>query len=492
MNAAKQDTAKTRTLRSQRLGTAPRAAEPSAEAASCRLVSLDAYRGFIMMMLAAGGFGIAQFMRMDMDSPVWTQIAGGQLPFGWSAERFRELGAFHFGHPAWGSIVQNYGVAFWDLIQPAFLLRVGVSLPFSAARRKAEGQGLLRLICHVLVRSIVLVALGVFLASRGKSGTHWVFPNVLCQIGLGYTFVCLFANRRYVVQFAVILAVLAGSWALFWLNPPSEGYAVAETSELLQVSGEEEILKDKFAPWTKNANIAARVDNWLLPQLRDPDFRASEAGAVPAYPDRLDWEPVIPVTRSWYHDWFFTDREPYVINSGGYTTLNFLPSIATMLLGAVCGRILCGGVHSSLRKLGLLLVLAGVCFSLGIACHLTICPVVKRIWTPSWVLFSGGYVIGMLALFYMLFDVLPLGFAAFPLVVVGTNSLLTYMMGQTITGWVKREIVSTHLAGAITSIFGPKAMSADWFQVITLPTAAFAVYWLFLLWLYRQKIFLRI
>jgi len=52
--------------------------------------------------------------------------------------------------------------------------------------------------------------------------------------------------------------------------------------------------------------------------------------------------------------------------------------------------------------------------------------------------------------------------------------------------------VSTHLAGAITSIFGPKAMSADWFQVITLPTAAFAVYWLFLLWLYRQKIFLRI
>jgi len=108
------------------------------------------------------------------------------------------------------------------------------------------------------------------------------------------------------------------------------------------------------------------------------------------------------------------------------------------------------------------------------------------------VLFSGGYVIAMLAVFYLLFDILPLRILAFPLVVVGTNSILTYMLGQTISGWVREQVVRVHFTGVLENVFGPRALDALWYGPITLPAATFAVYWLFLLWLYRQRIFLRI
>ncbi len=498
-----------RALRRRRLAAAgsPAAAAPAdvTAAATGRLVSLDAYRGFIMMMLAAGGFGLAAFCQLDPDYAAWTQISETLTRRGGSdaaatVQRLRELGDYHFTHPQWGSASENYGVAFWDLIQPAFMLMVGVSMPFSAARRRSSGEGLLRRVLHVLVRAVVLVVLGVFLSTRGSSGTHWVFPNVLCQIGLGYSFVCMFAGRRLLVQFAAVLVVLGGSWALFYLNPPLAGYDSAAMRAELRIEDDQEVLVEDFAAWSKNANIASRFDNWLLPQLRDPDVRIEEslqrAEAVSEEPvgfePALDLEPLIPTERHWYHNVFFTSKEPFEVNRGGYTTLNFIPSMATMLLGAICGTLLIDSSRTGWKKLGLLLVLAAGCYGLGIAADMTVCPIVKRIWTPSWVLFSGGFVIGMLALFYLLFDLLPLKFAAFPLVVVGTNSLLTYVIGQTVSGWVRQNIVVVHLSGLITSVFGPEAMAQEWYRSVTVPTAGFVVVWLFLLWLYRQRVFLRV
>lgn len=195
---------------------------------------------------------------------------------------------------------------------------------------------------------------------------------------------------------------------------------------------------------------------------------------------------------AWYRQWFFLNTEPYKPNSGGYTTLNFIPSIGTTLLGILCGQILIRIDLSKWSKLGMLLTGAAICFGLGIAAHEYACPIVKRIWTPSWVLFSGGYVIGMLALFYFLFDVLPLKLLAFPLVVVGMNSILIYMLGQTISGWMRESVVKVHLAGMIENVFGPRALDPQWYGPITLPSTVFLLYWLFLLWLYRQRIFLKL
>ncbi len=112
-----------------------------------RVTSLDAYRGLIMIVLAGGAFGLRQVASKQPDDGSWQQVA------------------FHFSHPEWTRLFGCVGVSFWDLIQPAFMFMVGVAVPFSVARRKMMGQGRWRRAVHCAWRCLVLVALGVFLAS---------------------------------------------------------------------------------------------------------------------------------------------------------------------------------------------------------------------------------------------------------------------------------------------------------------------------------------
>lgn len=516
---------------------------------SDRLVSLDAFRGFIMMMLAASGFGLLGFSRIDEASPVW-QFHDRAL--------WQQIGV-HFNHPLWVSSYDYFKVSFWDLIQPAFMFMVGAAMPFSNAKRTSLGHGLTGRGFHALTRSVALVLLGVFLSSKGHDRTFWVFPNVLCQIGLGYFFAWMLMNLQWKFQVAALILILAGYWTWFFVTPPPADYdyaAVKASSE------NKEVFEGKFAAWSKNANAAYRFDEWLLPRLRSipepsakpeaalsngrkwrlaslpfqetdeptPEGAADETDAAPeaitaegtgsegaastegipgpvgspdessalvdstagAVADAPVAAPAELAKPKWYRLWFLSNEEPYEPNGGGYTTLNFVPSIGTMLLGILCGQLLLFKEISRWAKLGILIVAAAACLGLGIAADQTICPVVKRIWTPSWVLFSGGYVIGMLALFYLLFDIAPFRLLAFPLVVVGTNSILTYMLGQTISDWMQDSFVKVHLSGVITNVFGTKALDPQWYGPITLPTTVFLLYWLFLLWLYRQKIFLKL
>ena len=144
-----------------------------------RLVSLDAYRGFIMIVLGAAGFGLYQLSQLPADAPVWNTIS---YEWAWPLE-------FNFEHSEWQSDFDMSVVSFWDLLQPAFMFMVGVAMPFSYDRRKRLGQGPVLRTFHALVRAVVLVLLGVFLSSNGASQTNWTFVNVLSQIGLG---TCLF------------------------------------------------------------------------------------------------------------------------------------------------------------------------------------------------------------------------------------------------------------------------------------------------------------
>src|SRR5439155_17482903 len=134
----------------------------------------------------------------------------------------------------------------------------------------------------------------------------------------------------------------------------------------------------------------------------------------------------------------------------GYQTLNFLPSLATMLFGLMCGELLRSARPSS-RKL-LILVAAGAAgLALGQFLNLTgICPLVKRIWTPSWALFSTGWCCLILAGLYLVVDVIGWRRWAFPLVVVGVNSLAIYCMSQLLKPWV---------AGTLRIHFGPNVFA---------------------------------
>jgi heparan-alpha-glucosaminide N-acetyltransferase len=126
------------------------------------------------------------------------------------------------------------------------------------------------------------------------------------------------------------------------------------------------------------------------------------------------------------------------------------------------------------------------------------------------VLFSGGFVIAMLALFYALFDALPLGVLAFPLVVVGTNSLLVYLMGQTLKRWTEAKVIHTHfqpliewMMGGVAKVTGlaarlpdttrpPGVVMSELFRPVIDSTAVFLVFWLVLYALYRKRIFMRL
>jgi predicted acyltransferase len=113
---------------------------------------------------------------------------------------------------------------------------------------------------------------------------------------------------------------------------------------------------------------------------------------------------------------------------------------------------------------------------------MTVCPIVKRIWTPSWAVFSAGWTFALLALFYGVIDVLGHRRWAFPLVVVGMNSIAIYCMSQLLKPWISRSL-RVHLGSSwFAGDYGPVIVS----------TSVLLVLWLFCFWMYRRRIFLRI
>jgi predicted acyltransferase len=395
-----------------------------------RLVSLDVYRGLIMAALAFTGFGLYQTAAGHLQ-------AAGPSGF-WQAVQYQ------FDHTQWD------GCSFWDLIQPSFMFMVGTAMAFSCARRRQTGQSWGRMLGHAVWRSLVLIFLGVFLMSNGSRihETNWTFVNVLTQIGLGYTFLFLLWDRPLVVQALAAVAILAGTWLLFVLWPHS-GIDLARGAPKVGVTKEwaQEHLAGIGPAWHKNANVGHDLDVRLLNLL--------------------------------------PRQEPFAFNEGGYQTLNFLPSLATMLFGLMCGELL-RAPRPARRKL-LALVVAGVAgLVVGQLLDLTgVCPVVKRIWTPAWAIFSTGWCCLILAGLYAVVDVLGYRRWAFPLVVVGMNSIAIYCMGMTLRGWTARAL-QTHLGQGVFLAWGVL------YEPLLQCTLVGLVFWLACWWMYRQKIFIRI
>ncbi len=393
------------------------ATPPAAPTLPARLVSLDAYRGFIMLAMASGGLALAQVAK--------------HLPDG----SLRDLLAYHFDHVAW------VGGGFWDMIQPSFMFMVGVAMPYSYASRHSRGDSDARIMAHVLWRALVLVLLGVFLSSNWSARTDWTFTNVLSQIGLGYAFVYLLINRGPAVQLGAAAAILVGYWLLFVMHPlpgPDFNYAAVHAGPAERFVGH-----PLFAHFDKNANFASDFDRTFL-----------------------NW---------------FPRPKPFVANEGGYTTLNFVPSMATMIFGLMAGELL-RSRYDRWRKLVALVLAGGLCLAVGVALGDTVCPIIKRIWSPSWAVYSSGWTFFMLAAFYAVIDVLGFRRWAFPLVVVGMNSIAMYCMAQLSKGWIASTL-QRHLGEGIFE--GPYGATVRAASVL-------AVMWLVCLWLYRRRVFIRI
>ena len=133
-----------------------------------------------------------------------------------------------------------------------------------------------------------------------------------------------------------------------------------------------------------------------------------------------------------------------------------------------------------------LLAAGAIGIAAGLLLHFTgICPVVKRIWTPAWTLFSGGLCFLFLAGFCWLTEVKGYRKWAFPLVVIGANSIAAYLMAHL---W-ERFILDSfriHLGAHAFAFFGTEV------EPFVRGMAVLLVYWALLYWMYRRKLFLKI
>lgn len=380
-----------------------------------------------MLAMVSGGLGLPAVAKQFPDSELWQTLK------------------FHSDHAQW------VGGGFWDMIQPAFMFMVGVALPFSYAVREARGSSYLRMLDHAIVRSILLVALGVFLTSNGRRMTDIIFPNVLCQIGLGYTFLFLLWKQKPIVQMLATALILGGYWLAFGLYPsPSPDIDLAKYG----LPADWNMMTGLEAHWNKNTNAAAAFDRWFLN--------------------------------------LFPREKPFEFNEGGYATLSFIPSLATMILGMLAGELM-RSPRGAAAKL-FTLVAAGVALlAAGYGLHeFGFCPAVKRIWTPSWALYSGGVVYLMLAAFYLVIDICRLKFLGWPFMVVGMNSIATYCMSQLMKPWLRRTW-QTHFGA---EVFNLEFLQRDGTSINVAPIAEMVAItftiWLICVWMYRQKIFVRI
>jgi heparan-alpha-glucosaminide N-acetyltransferase len=385
-----------------------------------RNIAVDAYRGLVMLLMMGEILQFAAVSRAYPDSLFWRVLAYNQTHVQWA------------------------GMGLHDMIQPSFTFLVGVALPYSLHSRLRKGQSFGKQLAHTIWRSLLLIALGIFLRSTHSSQTYFTFEDTLTQIGMGYTFAFLLAYCKPKWQWIAFAAILFGYWLAWALYPapgPSFNYAA------VGVPPDWHHNFSGFAShWNKNSNLGQAVDLWFLN--------------------------------------LFPRASRFTFNDGGYLTLSFIPTLGTMLLGLFAGE----WFRASAPKIPVKrFFIAGTLLALaGLILHFTgICPIVKRIWTPSWTLFSGGICFFFLAVFSWIIDVKSHRRWAFPLVVVGMNSIAAYLMVHL---WEEFIVNNLHinLGYQIFRIFGTGL------EPLMFGIAVMLIYWIMLYWMYKKNLFLRI
>jgi len=356
--------------------------------------AIDAFRGFVMLLMMAEVLHLSKVAQAFPDSAFWGFLA------------------YHQSHVEW------VGCSLHDMIQPSFSFLVGVALPYSVASRTASGQSEAKLFAHALWRSFLLIALGIFLRSTRGPQTNYTFEDTLTQIGLGYPFLFLLGWRPPRWAWIALGAILTGYW-LLWVTA-----AVPD-------------------PWAKNHNFGHFFDVWFLN--------------------------------------LFPRIHPFEANRGGYLTLSFIPTLGTMILGLIAGRWL--RESAPLRRF---LIAGAACIAAGLFLQVTgLCPIVKRIWTPAWTLFSGGICFLLLIAFHWVMEVRGYKRWAFPLLVIGMNSIAAYLIAHLFDAFIVSSL-KIHLGAGFFAFLGPGL------EPLLLGSAVLLTFWLILYWMHSRKLYLRI
>jgi len=401
---------------------------PQSPASPKRLMSVDALRGFDMFwIIGAGSF---------MDGLNKTSCTG-----------ITKFLAEQLDHADWE------GFRFYDLIFPLFVFIVGVSLVFSLGRTIEQfGRG--EAVKRVFRRSALLFVIAIIYS--GGLTEHWPdirLLGVLNRIALCYLFAGLiFCFIRLRGMIALCAGLLIGYWALMSFVPVRAIHL--EKQALLQL-----------AEQTGSTNPVA-----LFTETKTTVTGAFDKGMNLA--NHLDFQ-YLP-GKKWDTYW---DPEGL---------LSTLPAIATCLLGVLAGLLLNNKLVPEQRKViffmgaGVASVLAGFLWGLHF-------PVIKKIWTSSYVLVAGGYSLLLLGAFHQVVEIWKYQKWCQPFVWIGMNSITIYLANN-IIGF--RRLASRFVGGDVKSFLDAHITSGLGDLVISMVGLALAL-WL-VHFLYRHKLFLRL
>ena len=177
--------------------------QPGSSVTEGRLSSLDFFRGLTMFLLVAEGALVYESLLVPELDGTWIQTIATQ-----------------FTHHPWN------GLRFWDLVQPFFMFIVGVAMPFSFARRWERGDSYAATLRHAVVRSLVLLGLGVGLYVVAAGYLTLELWNVLAQLSFTYLLAFLIMRKSSQTQLLVTVGllvlteVLYRSWPVAGYNQP--------------------------------------------------------------------------------------------------------------------------------------------------------------------------------------------------------------------------------------------------------------------------------
>ena len=398
---------------------------------SQRLTSLDALRGFDMFWILGADTIVYALHEMSPSAPI--AFLAKQLD-----------------HAEW------QGFHFYDLIFPLFVFMMGVSTVFSLTKIIAtEGRG--AAVKRVLRRGVLLFAIALIYS--GGFTNPWPdmrLMGVLNRIALCYTtggLLFIFFRTRALV--AIGAALLLGYWALL---------ALATFPDVRPVPGGDSVIT-KEAGFTNVMQLNMTSTNLI---------HGSYIQGV-NFTDYLD-QKYLPA-RKWDGTY-----DPEGI-------LSTMSAIVTALLGIFAGLLLRNKTLSDLNKVFWLIAVGIVSATLGWIWSVEM-PVIKKIWTSSYVLVAGGYSAILLGVFYWIVDIKKWRAWCQPFVWIGMNPITLYLASNFLGGLGFEKLATRLAGGPVKDFFDTHIAPGCGALVISIVAVALFIW--FAHFLYRRKIFLRL
>ena len=406
------------------------AADNAPNPKTSRLMALDALRGFDMFWIL-GGDSLARALDKMDKNPV-TETVSNQL-----------------SHVEWA------GFHFYDMIFPLFVFMAGVSTVYSLSKAyETGGRG--KAFQRVIIRTILLFLCGIFY-SGGMSN---LWPNirvlgVLQRIAIGYggaaTIFLLVGPKRPKTLVGITLGILLGYWALLTFVPIPDVRLTKESLEPLI------------------AKAGSSEPSAILAQVTTTTSGKFEKGYNLV--NYIDWR-LLPGRK---YDTYF---DPEGI-------LSMIPAIGSAMLGILAGLLLREGQMKPVFKALILIALGLALAAIGFQWNETF-PIIKKIWTSSFVLVAGGFSMALLGLFYLIIEVIGFKSWAWPFVWIGSNAITLYLTSN-LLGFGK--LAERFVGGDVKAWFDLNVATGAGSLLLVIVGLSFV--FLYARFLYKHKIFLR-